>query len=89
MNIKNQSMHCCMLNKSGTSIWLLAILLMVSGQLFANDINLESAIKLMSERNPSLKVDLAGVSSVRDFSGTPARRSTLIGDVPAGIGIML
>ena len=56
MNIKNQSMHCCMLNKSGTSIWLLAILLMVSGQLFANDINLESAIKLMSERNPSLKV---------------------------------
>ena len=49
-------MHCCMLNKSGTSIWLLAILLMVSGQLLANDINLETAIKLMSERNPSLKV---------------------------------
>ena len=56
MNIKKQSMIRCMFNRSGASKWLLAIFLMVSGQLLANDINLEAAIKLISERNPSLKV---------------------------------
>lgn len=56
MNFYYRNMPTGVFNWRGASIGLLVILMMSSSQLIAKELNLTTAIRLMAEQNPSLKL---------------------------------
>lgn len=56
MNFYHRNMPSGVFNWRGASIGLLVMLMMSSSQLIAKELNLTTAIRLMAEQNPSLKL---------------------------------